>query len=517
MKNTQSKFFSVVIFALPALAGAIGLLAATPYGIGIYSDSTMYLLTARSLLLGHGYTIDGIPVAIFPPLYPALLAISGLSGADPIDAARWLQSIIWAFNILWVTMITFRFSEKSVATSIVASILMLGSVDMIAYHSLALSDGAFLFFSLPAFLALNIYLEKEKSWYLIASALLFALASLTRYVGLAWIIGGILSILLLSRKSIKGKFLDVLLFGMISSTPGALWALRNMQYETVMGRTLDLHPFWGNPEFTSLVHTVSAWVFQWTVPDSPWLMLIPVFSAAWLLKRMAAQQRNVPGEFIGRFYLLFIFVLSFAAVLVFSAAFVQADLFRDSTRLMMPLHAMILIMALMAGKEWFKRIYPDGNRRQVIGMWVLFILGVFFVATGVRYIIRVSVDGQGYASVHYRYSPLMNAIKNTPQGITIYSNLDLPVALYTGKMLMSIPEKINNTTQRSNEQYNDQMKSMASDIRDSSAILVYFTRKSDWLVYPSLDEIQRFVALHCRDTSEDGAVYEAVPDTSEDE
>jgi len=81
---------------------------------------------------------------------------------------------------------------------------------------------------------------------------------------------------------------------------------------------------------------------------------------------------------------------------------------------------------------------------------------------------------------------------------------------------MSIPEKINNTTQRFNERYDSLMQCMASDIKDSSAMLAYFNWRSDWLVYPRLDEIQKFVSLQCTDSAEDGALYQASPDTMKD-
>jgi hypothetical protein len=111
----------------------------------------------------------------------------------------------------------------------------------------------------------------------------------------------------------------------------------------------------------------------------------------------------------------------------------------------------------------------------------------------------------------------MKRLSAIPAGITVYSNLDLPVTMYAGRLLMAIPEKIDNATQRLNPRYNEGMKSMASDLRDSSALLVVFRHTDNWLVYPSPEEIGRFVPIRVLDEEPDGAIYEAIPDSVEGE
>ncbi len=509
-----NKSFPIIYLILLSIAGAAAIIAATPYGIGIYPDSAMYLLTARNLLQGHGWTIDGIAVTIFPPLYPALLALSGFFHSDPVDGSRWIQSVLWAWNIFWTGIITFKLTGKSLAASLFAAIAMLGAVDMIAYHSIALSDGLFLFFTLPALFALCTYLREGRNLYLFISALLFALGSLTRYVGFAWVVGGTLGILLFDR--LERKLKDSLLFVGISCLPGIIWAIRNISYETMMGRGFDIHPFWGKAEAASLLHTINAWFFQWSVSDSFWMWFFPLALAALIIFWRKKQKEEELPEISSALNLFFVFVVSYILTLILSAAFIQADLFRDSTRLMMPLHAIGIIIISIAGHARLKKFTPTISR--IVTGRVLFYGFIFFIAvTGAHYVLHLSADGQGYASSRYHESVLMKKIAAVPHDITIYSNLDLPVALYTGKMLMSIPEKIDNTTQRANKQYDTLMKSMACDIRDSSALLVYFSRRSDALVYPTLEEIQAYVPLHCIDDEADGGMYEAIPDTSKEE
>ena len=92
----------------------------------------MYIMMARSLLQGRGWTLEGAPVEVFPPLYPALLAFTGLFGADPMEGARWLQAALWAVNVFSVGFITYRFSGNSFPAALFALLITLGAVDIFA-------------------------------------------------------------------------------------------------------------------------------------------------------------------------------------------------------------------------------------------------------------------------------------------------------------------------------------------------------------------------------------------------
>jgi hypothetical protein len=54
---------------------------------------------------------------------------------------------------------------------------------------------------------------------------------------------------------------------------------------------------------------------------------------------------------------------------------------------------------------------------------------------------------------------------------------------------------------------------MAADIRDSSAMLVWFNHGGGWFVLPSVDEIRGYVPLRCVAREADGEVYAALGDT----
>src|SRR5918992_1443542 len=92
-----------VVVGVAAL-GFLGILFCTPAGIGIYPDSVVYVGVARNLLQGQGVTYfdeNGhmAPVTHYAPLYPLVIAGLGLTGIDPLEGARWVNAVFFAFNI----------------------------------------------------------------------------------------------------------------------------------------------------------------------------------------------------------------------------------------------------------------------------------------------------------------------------------------------------------------------------------------------------------------------------------
>ena len=102
-----------------ATIGFVGVILCTPNGIGIYSDSVVYVGVARNLLRGEGVTYfddngQMTTVTHYAPLYPFMLAGLGVAGVDPLEGARWLNALLFASNIMLASWIVFT-STRPVA------------------------------------------------------------------------------------------------------------------------------------------------------------------------------------------------------------------------------------------------------------------------------------------------------------------------------------------------------------------------------------------------------------------
>ena len=91
-----------------AAAGVGLILFSTLHGAGISPDSAQYLAAARSVLDGAG-----LPLGLWAPLYPVVLAWGETAGLDIFLRARLLNAVLLAANLLLVGLIIARHHPSS--------------------------------------------------------------------------------------------------------------------------------------------------------------------------------------------------------------------------------------------------------------------------------------------------------------------------------------------------------------------------------------------------------------------
>src|SRR6185436_3908725 len=207
-----------------AVLGLVGfglVVLSTRWGAGLDPDSTVYVRAARSLVAGRGVALiadreRAKPVTRFPPLYPALLATgSWLGGQDPWDCARWVGAFFFSASIILVGVAVATGAGPPWAATLAATLMVL-SPDMLRIHSMALSEAAFLFFSILTLYVLASYLDRPTAARLVTSAVAASLASSTRYAGVALIVTGVLALFLLVRGPLIRRARNAFVFGTVS-------------------------------------------------------------------------------------------------------------------------------------------------------------------------------------------------------------------------------------------------------------------------------------------------------------
>ena len=112
---------------IPLILGVLGGYAVfygTQWGPWAYSDSTAYIDAARNLIGGVGFghlTPSGRfeYVGGHPPLYQLTLAMAGAIGFDIIDAARWINIMLFGLLILIVGLSIYRISRSAWISSMI--------------------------------------------------------------------------------------------------------------------------------------------------------------------------------------------------------------------------------------------------------------------------------------------------------------------------------------------------------------------------------------------------------------
>ncbi|HKV45496.1 MAG TPA: glycosyltransferase family 39 protein [bacterium] len=148
------------------------------------ADSRIHLALVQSLLTHHGYSLNGRPTAITPPLYVFFLASLYRASADPA-LVRFVQAFLGAMGCVLLYAIGRRLVGPT--TGVVAAVI-LGLHPLIAYLAgLHLTENLFLFLLLLVLLQSQRVAERPTPLAVAGLGGLFGLATLTRAVFLGFL------------------------------------------------------------------------------------------------------------------------------------------------------------------------------------------------------------------------------------------------------------------------------------------------------------------------------------------
>lgn len=515
-----------------AVAGVLVMLFATRLGIGVYPDSTIYFDAARNLANGHGLVVisgtrtELVPLTHYPPLYSSLLALASALGVALETGARWLNAILFGANILLVG-ISIAFCERdSFWLPVTGACLALTAPDVLAIHSVAMTEPLYILLTLAGMLFLASYVENQRRRFLLAAAIAISLSCLTRYVGVIGVMTGIIALLIFNRNESSGarfgfsfrdqflgrKVVDTLIFAVITCVPIGLWFIRNrLAADRAADRHFAFHPI----KFRQIVpafSTVAQWLLVGKVrSDVRFLVfIIEVLALASLaiylyvqriplLSRGPDKQARLPS-------LLAIFAIFYVGLLVLTISFVEIDNVLDN-RSLLPVHFVALVYVPCLAGSLYRRVPASGRIRIV---FVVIVLGLAVSSTfrGARWFAQVQADGQGFASRAWKESPTIERIKKLPPGILIYSNGVDAIYYLTGRRALEIPASVIHGTGLPNPQYEAELQRMSDDLRTHNGALVYFNTLPERWFLPPESELRSRLSLPARYFT-DGSIFES--------
>ena len=160
---------TLLLAAFSALGTFLVLVRGSTYGVGVTPDSVTYISTARSLLQGNGFIDwDGSSYTIFPPLFPLLLALTGIFGPDPADTAGYVNAFLCGLAIflssrwLWQHLRTRPApTSRTLQTYLLlwAAVVLILSSPLSRVASLALSELLFILLTISALFTFNTFLD----------------------------------------------------------------------------------------------------------------------------------------------------------------------------------------------------------------------------------------------------------------------------------------------------------------------------------------------------------------------
>jgi hypothetical protein len=221
-----------LLLLICALAPSYWTALHTP-AVGIYHDDSLYLITARALAEGRGYTIESTPGAIaqtkYPVLFPALLAIVWKLAPEFPSNVILFKSVALLGSMIWLALsyLLIRRESGNPWLPAIAVGLTASSPQVVFISTAVLSESSFAAVATASLLALSLHARTQSRISLVTAAVMATAAYHTRTIGFCLILAGIAALLL------RGKRKDALLFTGICATLAAPWIVWQALHRTV--------------------------------------------------------------------------------------------------------------------------------------------------------------------------------------------------------------------------------------------------------------------------------------------
>lgn len=216
---------------LLSFAGVLYILINTSrFGAGTTTDSVQYLCATQSFLNGEGFRqFDDAPYILWPPLFPALLALaSQITGSDLLFLARVINALTFGL-IIFCSGLWLWNAAGSMGLALLGGLAIFLSTPIQIAACMAWSEPIFILFLLLILIQFHHFFQQGKFRQVALAGIFSALACLTRYLGISVALAGVALLLSAPRVPVRKRAYQMIAFLAISLLPLALWLLRNYQ------------------------------------------------------------------------------------------------------------------------------------------------------------------------------------------------------------------------------------------------------------------------------------------------
>ena len=488
--------------ALIALLGVGEVLYATwRCGIGVSPDSVAYLAAARGIASGHGVAIPTAggqweALRLWPPLYPALLAVPACLGLDLLRAAQCLNVLAFAGTLVLCALIVWR-QTRSPLASLWAAALLVFAPPMLLIHINAWSEPPFILFLLAALALVAEHLNRPSLWKLATSGLLVGLAMLTRYVGIAMLPALGAGIVFFSGGALARRWRDTVILGIMACLPAASWRMIHGSTSHEMVSHIGIAH-----QASQIAAAIANWFLPGDVPAAVCAAIaLPLFCLILLAPFFLIRRAAICVGWLSWF-----FAIAYLAMVVVSIAFFDAAIPIDK-RILAPFYVAVVLLAVCVAHRC---ISSPAARKTALALALLLLAD-----QAARVVMRLPIlnrDGAGgYTQKVWRESPTLarfKALQLAPDA-AIYSNCAEVFEFRLHRVVQWLPEKYNLYTRRNNDALQQQLADLARHHQDGRVIFVMFDPQRDARPnQPTGDELGKVLPLRVVAQFDDGTIYE---------
>jgi len=439
----------IALLALGVMAAMMVLKCTSLCGSGISTDAVYYIATAENLCEGKGYyDWYGQPYTHWPPLFPTLLGLLNLTGIEPAQAARYLNTVCFGL-IVFLSGLVFaqRLRSRLLILFGTAAVLFLPSMLRISVY--VWSDPLFTVLIILFMLSIAKFLETTKTKFMILAAVWMALACLQRYAGFPIIATGAVLILLYMRKpSIVDRFKYSVVFGTISFAPAGAWLLRNKMAASTFAEYklyLDTSIY---KELTTTADFLTPWFITAKISLTSRLLISTVFIlllvAAVILKHYIAKanKEQHDGAMLVKAAIVLIVIYTVFILVAATYSGVESD-YRKYT----PIYVFILL-SMLIGLEAVGKLLGLVLRREWIGYLVVAVLCTIWLVSyrlpivkkDMAYFCKYGIS-PSYSSMYWRHSETIGWLKTHKLDGKVFSNEPQPIYLHSGAIAWMSPRR----------------------------------------------------------------------------
>jgi len=479
--------------------------------IGITPDSVQYIGTARNLIEGKGFlTYNNSPLLLWPPLYPIVLALFGfIFKRDPLLVANLINSLLFGLIVFFSGTIAFKLTKKSFILAFIAALTVVFSIPFYGVTTMVFSETLFIFLIVLFFKFLDLFSTNHKFVTLIILAFITALASLTRYIGVALILVGMVCVFFTSKSKIKERILHTGIFAILSSLPLSAWIIRNL----IISGTFTGPRYISSFSFLDQFHSIAVSLFSWFFPkqffDSQ-IFIAVIFFSIGLLIGILHKELNIRDVYQSTTLVaLFTFLVLYIISLFMSARSGFGQLI--DSRYLSPLFVPITLLFFTFVNHItniFKERLRSGFVFPIIVI-VLLVLVSFPISTTIKNSEKLGSFRLGFNSQNIYDSSTLRFLLNQPfvvNDCTIYTNNPIQV-----DFLAHFPAKMSpaKTTNDFTPIVVEDINLLKGSWPMQQACLIWFNTIHNDSLY-SISDLEKIVDLEVQYSFDDGTIYRIV-------
>ncbi len=417
-----------------------------------FSDSAQYIISGRNLMMEGRlgiYAPDGhfMPLTLHPPLYSVVLAPFTTINVDIFALIKWMNILFFSSSLAVLSIGIFKLTSMAIY-GLMTGFMFMVSTSLIKIFDGAMTEPLFILLSILNIILLVNYLIKPRRAFFWGAVITAALAPLARYIGVVSIGLGFVLLLMFLTESRGKRLLKAAGYAIISALPIIAWFLYTfLQNRNLGSRSVDFNinlvsatGLYKKALMENLANWLpfaNSWFPTWENKSNALfafglVTLIVLILVLWKWMKKGNRYAKTLIILISASGLYVVGFLAFLWISLFSS--VQPDYNERMFSPLLPMLFVLLFGVVLAGIREFK-LHP---------VFYLLPVAVMIVFGKSNWIMTMSVVNDhhvnqlGYATPAWRSSPLVEAVRALPDGLTLYSNKADAILLYTGKYPYSV-------------------------------------------------------------------------------